>query len=453
MRPVAFAALGAACALLPALAMWGFTVDDALISVRYAMNLASGHGWRFDRGGPPTDGVTPLPWVPMLALVARGDALDVLVRAKAVGVVAWTGAAAALGATLARRGRTWAAAAALVVVALAFEVGAWAASGMETGLVTALATSAAIAFERPRIAAVLAGLAAAFRPELAPWALVVAIGASGGATQAAAGAALALAPFLACVVARLAFFGHAAPLAVQAKPSDLSHGALYAAAASVAVLTPLLSFAPLAIARASRQARTLSIAWFVHAVAIAAAGGDWMPYARLMVPVAPSLAIVFIDSAKSARPVSSALRASIATVLGVILAAQAAPAGRHVQRDRDALVREARSVLAGSRAIASLDIGWVSAAAPPSARIVDLAGLTDPAIAALPGGHTSKRVDAAMLVDLGVDTVVVYSDVRVVEARILRSEVFASRFERRATIALGDRGARYDVWKVRTSRD
>lgn len=58
-----------------------------------------------------------------------------------------------------------------------------------------------------------------------------------------------------------------------------------------------------------------------------------------------------------------------------------------------------------------------------------------------------------MLVDLGVDTVVVYSDVRVVEARILRSEVFASRFERRATIALGDRGARYDVWKARTSRD
>ncbi len=453
MRLVAFGALGAACALVPAFAMWGFTVDDALISVRYAMSLASGHGWRFDAGGPPTDGVTPLPWVPILALFARGDALDVLARAKVFGVLAWTVAAVALGVDLGRRARPWAAAVALVVLALAFPVGAWAASGMETGAATALATLAAVSFARPRAAAVLAGLAAAFRPELAPWALVVAIGASATAKQAASNAALALAPFLACVAVRLAVFGHPAPLAVQAKPSDLSHGLLYGVAALVVVLTPVLALAPRAVARSSRRARTLAIACIVHVIAVIVAGGDWMPYARLMVPIAPSLAVVFVESEPHARRAATLFRLALVSVLGVALAVRAAPAGRHVQRDREALVQRARPVLADARAIASLDIGWVSAAAPADARIVDLAGLTDPAIAALPGGHTSKRVDAAMLLDRGVDTVVVYSDVRVVEARILRSELFASRFEKRASVLLGDRGAHYDVWTVRAPRE
>ena len=54
--------------------------------------------------------------------------------------------------------------------------------------------------------------------------------------------------------------------------------------------------------------------------------------------------------------------------------------------------------------MASLDAGWVGAATP--ARVVDLAGLTDLAIASLPGGHTSKRVTGAMLSDRNVDALV-----------------------------------------------
>src|SRR4051794_12601610 len=100
-----FVAIGAACALVPALAMWGFTVDDALISIRYAMNVAAGHGWRFDVGAAPSDGVTPLPWVPLLVPFAHGDALDVLVRAKVLGVAAWTVAGASLGLRVLARDR------------------------------------------------------------------------------------------------------------------------------------------------------------------------------------------------------------------------------------------------------------------------------------------------------------------------------------------------------------
>jgi hypothetical protein len=445
-RATIFGALGFAAALGPSLAMGGFTVDDALVTVRYAQNLASGAGYRFDPGSPSSDGVTPLPYPFVLALMARGDALDVLARASLLGAAAWASAGVVLGVTLGRSAaRPRDAVLGLVVLALAFPVGAWAASGMETGLVTALATLAAANLDRPRRAAALAGLAAAFRPELVPWATAIALGAGGRAF--ALPLALAWGPFVACAAVRLAAFGRAAPLAVLAKPSDLSHGARYAAAALVVTLLPLLAFAPLAIARAGRHAITLSIAVVVHAVAVVAAGGDWMPYARLMVPVVPSLTIAYVLAAPHARAWSRWTRSALSVALGLYLAVSAAPRGRGVHAARKDLIMRARPVLATSHVVAALDIGWVSAAT--NAKIVDLAGLTDESIAVLSGGHTSKRVDAAMLLDRSVDTVVVYSVERIVEQRLTRSALFAARFERREELPLGDLGASYVVYRRR----
>jgi hypothetical protein len=473
----AFAALGAACALVPALAMWGFTVDDALIPVRYAHNLATGAGYRFDAQGPSTDGVTPLPWAFVLALLSSADPLTTLVRAKVLGVVAWTLAGAALGAragTMRKTVRTRPVhlalgAGALVVMGLAFPLGAWAASGMETGLSMALATVAVTRLRKPMQVAALAGAAASLRPEMVVWAATLALGASlvgrsGDLAQAAAGRrgggalpagavlgplGVACLPFALCAAVRLLVFGRMAPLAVVAKPSDLAHGVVYVGAATVVVLLPLLAFAPVALARSreARVAQVVVIAFVAHALAVLAAGGDWMPYARLMVPVAPSLVLAFVDLAPLTRPSWSAARLAVATALGVTLALRAAPAGRGVQADRDDLVVRARPVLAGARVVAALDIGWVSAATP--ARIVDLAGLTDPAIALLPGGHTSKRVDVGMLLDRGVDTVVVYSAPRQVEARLVRSALFDERFVRAETLALGARGASYTLYRRR----
>lgn len=454
----ALAVAGALCALLPALAMWGFTVDDALISLRYAQHLGAGLGYRFDATGPSTDGVTPLPWAPLVAPLTMGGASLVvaLERAKVLGVLVWTVAGAALGADLARRasGRaqgTMHAVAALAVVALAFPVGAWAASGMETGLATALTTLAAVSFATPRRAALLAGLAAAFRPELVPWSAVLACGAALTATPTsprslAVPLLLSAAPFTCCTLVRLAAFGRPAPLALMAKPSDLRHGLVYAAAAAVVVLTPVLAFAPFALRRASGIARTLAIGAVAHVLAVIAVGGDWMPYARLFVPIVPSLAIVFVELARIARPWSSISRAVSALVVGVAML-RAAPAGRQVHEARKELVTRARPELAGARVVAALDIGWIGAAT--EARIVDLAGLTDPTIAVLPGGHTSKRVDAAMLLDRDVDTVIIYGEPRIVEQRLLHSALFRERFERQATLVFGqERLQRYDVFRV-----
>ncbi len=172
--------------------MWGFTVDDALIAVRYARHLTEGLGWRFNADGPSTDGVTPLPWPLVLAPMAYGDALAVLARSKALGLALWAVTGASLGRAAGRApGAPWARAAALATLALSVPVAAYAVSGMETALATALATAAALMARRPRVAALLAGLAASLRPEMGPWACVLAAGfaiADGGGAERAAGA-------------------------------------------------------------------------------------------------------------------------------------------------------------------------------------------------------------------------------------------------------------------------
>jgi hypothetical protein len=65
--PLTFAALGVAAGAIPLGLLHGFTVDDALIPARYAHHLALGLGYRFNVGGPVTDGVTPLGWAHLLA--------------------------------------------------------------------------------------------------------------------------------------------------------------------------------------------------------------------------------------------------------------------------------------------------------------------------------------------------------------------------------------------------
>lgn len=408
---------GLVCALLPALAMRGFTVDDALISLRYAS-----HPWRFNVHGPVTDGVTPLPWVPLLALFTGDDLLVALGCAQALGIAAWAAAGAVLGRSL-RQAPPLAALGGLATVALAFPIGAWAASGMETGLVLALATVAAC--DRSPRGAAWAGLAAAFRPELVVWAAV----ASARRERLAMRMLLAVGPFVLVVAIRLAVFHAPAPLAVSAKPSDLEHGLVYAGAASLVLLTPILALHPGAL----RQ--PLALAALAHLVVVIAVGGDWMPYARLVVPIAPGLVLVLAETASSRRAV--ALRLAVAFALGLLFL-RAAPAGRHVVEDRRSLVIAARPHLANARRVAALDIGWLGAAT--DADIVDLAGLTDPAFAYLPGGHTSKRVDTSMLLDRDVDTVVVYAPLRAVEARLVRSELFVERYEPFATAPLGAHG-------------
>ena len=91
------AALFALAALPAVAALWGFSVDDAWISVRVAENLAHGYGYRFNRYGPVTDAVTPLGWAPLLSLLAGEGSALTLERARWLGALAWLGSAATPG--------------------------------------------------------------------------------------------------------------------------------------------------------------------------------------------------------------------------------------------------------------------------------------------------------------------------------------------------------------------
>lgn len=443
--------LGVLAALLPALWLFDFTVDDALISVRYARNVASGAGYRFNATGPATDGVTPLPWPFLLAPFARGDALHTLVLAKRLGLGAWLVAAGFLGRRIgACDAHSLVKASALLVLGACVPVAANAVSGMETGLAMALATIAATLVARPWVAASLAGLAASLRPELAPWSVVLAFAFARPGYVRLLAAVVAATPLLACTVARTFAFGAPYPLALLAKPSDFEHGVTYVVAASLAALTPILAFAPVATVRSGVEARGLGLAAVAHVAAVIAVGGDWMPFARLVAPVAPSLLLSFVLTSRRAHVAATSVRVAATAVVAAYIAVGPATRGRNVGRDRAELVAVAAPLLAGARRVAALDVGWVSAAT--GSTIIDLAGLTDPDIAALPGGHTSKRVDAAMLLGFAPDALLLLAShpvdpstpdawkharyARVVEARLAASPLLWDHFRPRAFFPL-----------------
>ncbi len=353
----------------------------------------------------------------------------------------------------------------LALIATSAPLGAWAASGMETGLVAALgALAVALPFlGRPLAGMVCAGLAAGLRPELLPWAATLGVGywlgegapssygaprgqplggrsplsvggaPPGGAESVAEGTPsstlraffvrrapgtrgeepssartwiaplLVVAPFCAVAIVRLAVFGRPAPLSIFAKAPDARLGLLYAVACALLAGPPAI-VAPRAFLRLPRFERALVASAFVHLVAIGLAGGDWMPLSRLVVPVLPTIALAALLLAQRAALPATCVRLALAVAGHTFVLVHVGPTAARVGADRLRVIDELRPAFTGARVVASLDIGWVGASA--DATIVDLAGVTDPRIAALPGGHTTKQIPVGLLDARGVDTLV-----------------------------------------------
>ena len=430
-QPIALALAGVLLAGAPMAYLWGFTVDDALITARYASHLAEGAGYRFNLRGPATDGVTPLGWAHVLSLFAHDGPLSALLAARVIGVVAWLVAAAFLGRAVDRAaGARRFGRAALLLLVTSAPLAAWAVSGMETGVVTALVTGAALipaengrgGETRGALGALLAGMAAGLRPELAGLSAVLGLGRARAAVSTRGRLLMgagALGPFLGAACVRLAVWGRPAPLAVLAKPSDLAHGLVYAGACALLTGGPLAALSPGAWRRLPRWPRWLLAAAFAHFVLVACAGGDWMPLSRLVVPALPLLVLVVAHLATvESAPVWGA-RLAVALVGPVYAFATVGPRARTVLRDRMTLIETARGPLADARLVATVDVGWVGAATRGD--VMDLAGATDAEIAALPGGHTSKAVSGTYLGQRGADTLVflVAPEPRAVERRLL----------------------------------
>jgi hypothetical protein len=374
---------------------------------------------------------------PLAALAAAkwlGAAL-VLVAVFFLGRRIWSRSSAAYGGALA------------VCLATTAPLAAWSVSGMETGLVTALAIGALGGGIGADLAA---ALAAALRPELAPWCVALRLGlrlqAGLPLSRAVASPALVLAAVVAVGVARTLLFGRAAPLAVFAKPSDLTHGVSYAVHAFVQTGLPLLCLAPWSLKRGAPVARVIALSGLVHFSALALAGGDWMSLYRLAVPVLPSFALGAAELWRVAPPWARWLRVAGATAMSVTLALALGPSARGVGPDRARLIEAAKAPLAGARVVATLDVGWVGAVADFT--VVDLAGVTDESIAMLPGGHTSKRIDDALLRGRSVDALVLLEAPR--EREVERRLLLLPSAEAFQVVArLPFAGGTYGVWRKR----
>lgn len=405
-------ALGFAAAAVPALvSIWGFTVDDALISARVADHLARGQGYRFNSHGPVSDAVTPFGWAYLLSLVAGAGPWQVLTRARWAGAGAWLVAAGGIGwllHDLPRRARVLAA----LALGSCLPLAAWAVSGMETPWVTLLAV---VGLAPSRWADLALGAAAAWRPELLPWAVATSVlrarGGEAGAVPMRAmlfAAALAVAPAATVAAIRWSVFGTPVPLAATAKPSDFAHGLRYVVGGLLLSGPTWLLVAARSYRRVPASARVWGYGFVVHSFSLILAGGDWMSFYRLLVPVLPSVIVLGAELGATAPVWASGARALMVVASSSLLWSYQAGAARHIIEARRALIEAATPMFRDAHAIAAVDIGWVGAAS--SADILDLAGVTDPTVASFRGGHTTKRVPSALLVRRQVDTLVLLLD-------------------------------------------
>lgn len=431
--------------------LWGYTVDDALITARVATHLAQGLGPRFNPHGPPADAVTPLGYAQLLSLFGQADVLRTFLAAKWFGLVAWLAAAALLGRLIAAVGVRRSRFTPLSVVLLSAPLAAWAVSGMETGFVTLLTTLGLCG----GIGGALAlGVAAALRPELLPfaWLLVASrafVSRSWRPGTLAALAAGSVLPTLLIALLRLLSFGRAVPLSFYAKPSDFAHGLRYALGAFAFTGLPWLLLAtPREFRRLPSAAPPLFAALFAHGVALVLCGGDWMALYRLAVPVLPAAALAAAHLAEHARLAFAIPRLVLAWGGALLVALGLGPSARKVGAERAALMLRARPVFAPDARIATLDVGWVGAAS--NADVIDLAGVTDPEVALFPGGHTSKRIPGpwlfsrrpsavVLLLARGTELSTPFEEsvfARAVEQRV--ATLVASEFRVRTQLALGD---------------
>jgi hypothetical protein len=266
--------------------------------------------------------------------------------------------------------------------------------------------------------------------------------------RALGGVASVASGVLLVALVRMQCFGRALPLAALAKAPDLDHGLRYALLGGVQTALAALVIAPLAWKRSPR-AFVYALAGALHLGAVALAGGDWMAFYRLIVPILPSFVLGAAELASASRPLAWWLRLAFVAALHAYFGAAWAPRARGVGEQRAQLIETARPLLAGAKSVAALDIGWVGAAS--SASIFDFAGITDEAIAVLPGGHTSKRIDDALFRARDPEFVILLADrrgeyARAVEQRVARLPAF-SGYEPVAELPLGGTEQRYVVFR------
>ncbi|MDP9433064.1 MAG: hypothetical protein M3P91_10230 [Actinomycetota bacterium] len=282
-----------------------FVTDDSWISVRYAENLAAGHGFVWNPGGPRAEGYSN----PLLVAVEAGADLaggSALGAARALGVL--SGLACVVLVYV--RGRhvvgQSAAAIATLFTAASPPFAAWALGGLETLPVALVLTVALLELSRRDGGnAVLAAAVLALLPWLRPEGLAVAgavVLSSEGAgllrrrTRAAAVrraavlGGLTLASQVALEAFRLGVYGHLLPNSVIYKSGTGETFAVLSKFAGQSI--PLLVLALVGLVLASGRQRLLAVAPLVYVAGSIGTLDSANGFSRFFMPVQPLLALL-----------------------------------------------------------------------------------------------------------------------------------------------------------------
>lgn len=396
-------ALGAALAWFGWLA-WsfrGYTPDDTYIYLRFAENVAEGHGLVFN-AGERVYGNTSVLWTLTLAL-AHWAGWPVLAVAKCIG--------AALGALtvvitqrIARQMDPVASIAAPLIIVGFLDIAYWSVSGMDTALFTSAVALALLATLRAAdggslAAAALAwGVAGAVRPEGAGLG-IVALSWLWTARRPSARATLVSAAAFAVPAGGVLLFGwiyygDPLPNPYWAKRFDrvesLHRGLVYLRAFTMANDGALMAGAVAAALLLARTAGVKLLSWFLAAYCayLVWTGGDsWMApqVFRFAVPALPALSVLIAIGVcgvwRLAGGETSRWRFVLpAAVLGMWLAFPST-AGMVVQRvgGDPGIVAHLRAHSAPGDSVAVTDIGWVGY--ETGLRVIDTFGLVDPWVA------------------------------------------------------------------------
>lgn len=196
-------------------------VDDAMVSMRYARNLAEGYGLVWNPGGPAVEGFTNPAWTLLMALVHWLGAADhtASLWVQLAGVVAFAVQVLLvgfLGRALGLDRRTQLIA--MLGVAVYHPAAQWAWGGLEVGAVAAAALGVQVAWLRGwvRVSFLFAGLAAWLRPDATLIVLPLLVGTlavrtSGWAMHLAQGFCLFIAPLVLQLLWRWTVFGELVP--------------------------------------------------------------------------------------------------------------------------------------------------------------------------------------------------------------------------------------------------
>lgn len=121
--------------------------DDAMISMRYARNLAHGAGLRWNPGEPPVEGFTNPLWVVFMAVLhwlpVAMTKISLLVQITSLGLLIANIVMTARLARVVGHGATVVILAASAGTAFYFPLITWALQGMEVGALTLVATTGA----------------------------------------------------------------------------------------------------------------------------------------------------------------------------------------------------------------------------------------------------------------------------------------------------------------------